>query len=79
MEIEITSADLDVAKQGIDEFLRNARAQNQIDEQSYESANQNVTKWLGESEEAVRHIFKVARQVRPAIIFFDQLDAIATE
>ncbi len=35
------------------------------------------TKWLGESEEAVRHIFKVARQVRPAIIFFDQLDAIA--
>jgi len=35
------------------------------------------TKWLGESEEAVRHIFTVARQVRPAIIFFDQLDAIA--
>jgi len=35
------------------------------------------TKWLGESEEAVRHIFRVARQVRPAIIFFDQLDSIA--
>ncbi len=33
-------------------------------------------KWLGESEESVRHIFKVARQVAPAIIFFDQLDAI---
>lgn len=35
------------------------------------------TKWLGESEEAVRHIFRVARQVAPAIVFFDQLDAIA--
>ena len=33
-------------------------------------------KWLGESEESVRHIFKVARQVAPAIIFFDQIDAI---
>jgi transitional endoplasmic reticulum ATPase len=35
------------------------------------------SKWLGESEEAVRHIFQLARQVSPAIIFFDQLDAIA--
>ena len=34
------------------------------------------TKWLGESEEAVRHIFRIARQVAPAVIFFDQLDAI---
>jgi transitional endoplasmic reticulum ATPase len=35
------------------------------------------TKWLGESEEAVRHVFQIARQVAPTIIFFDQLDAIA--
>ncbi|NNN19780.1 MAG: AAA family ATPase [Acidimicrobiaceae bacterium] len=35
------------------------------------------SKWLGESEEAIRHIFQVARQVAPAIIFLDQLDAIA--
>jgi transitional endoplasmic reticulum ATPase len=35
------------------------------------------SKWLGESEEAVRHIFQLGRQVSPAIIFFDQLDAIA--
>lgn len=35
------------------------------------------TKWLGESEEAIRHIFRVARQLSPSIIFFDQLDALA--
>lgn len=35
------------------------------------------TKWLGESEEKVRHIFQLARRVAPAVVFFDQLDAIA--
>ena len=35
------------------------------------------TKWLGESEEGVRQIFRIARQVAPTVIFFDQLDAIA--
>ena len=35
------------------------------------------TKWLGESEESVRHIFRIARQVAPTVIFFDQLDSIA--
>ena len=35
------------------------------------------TKWLGESEEGVRHIFRIARQVAPTVIFFDQLDSIA--
>jgi transitional endoplasmic reticulum ATPase len=34
-------------------------------------------KWLGESEEGVRHIFQIARQVAPSVIFFDQLDSIA--
>jgi transitional endoplasmic reticulum ATPase len=35
------------------------------------------SKWLGESEEGIRHIFRVARQLAPSIIFFDQLDALA--
>jgi transitional endoplasmic reticulum ATPase len=35
------------------------------------------TKWLGESEEGVRQIFRIARQVAPSVIFFDQLEAIA--
>jgi transitional endoplasmic reticulum ATPase len=35
------------------------------------------TKWLGESEEAVRDAFQLARQLAPCIIFFDQLDALA--
>jgi transitional endoplasmic reticulum ATPase len=34
------------------------------------------SKWLGESEETVRHIFHLGQQLSPAIIFFDQLDAI---
>jgi transitional endoplasmic reticulum ATPase len=37
------------------------------------------TKWLGESEETIRHIFRVARQLAPTIIFFDQLDALAPQ
>ncbi|HLQ93659.1 MAG TPA: AAA family ATPase [Xanthobacteraceae bacterium] len=35
------------------------------------------TKWLGESEEGIRQVFRIARQVAPTVIFFDQLDAIA--
>jgi len=34
--------------------------------------------WLGESEETLRHIFTVARQTAPTIIFFDQIEAIAS-
>ncbi len=36
-----------------------------------------LSKWLGESEKAVRKIFRKARQVAPSIIFFDESDAIA--
>jgi transitional endoplasmic reticulum ATPase len=36
-----------------------------------------TSKWVGESEKNIRNIFKRARQVAPAIIFFDEIDAIA--
>lgn len=35
--------------------------------------------WVGESERAVRDLFQKARQVAPAIIFFDEIDAIGGE
>jgi len=37
-----------------------------------------LSKWVGESEKAVRDIFKKARQVAPCIVFFDEIDAIAS-
>ena len=36
-----------------------------------------LSKWVGESEKMVREIFRKARMYAPAIIFFDELDAIA--
>ena len=36
-----------------------------------------LSKWVGESEKAVRQIFRRARQVAPTIVFFDEIDAIA--
>ncbi|HDI46538.1 MAG TPA: AAA family ATPase, partial [Candidatus Methanomethylia archaeon] len=36
-----------------------------------------LSKWVGESERAVREIFRKARQTAPCIVFFDELDAIA--
>lgn len=36
-----------------------------------------MSKWVGESERAVREIFRKARQAAPAIVFFDEVDAIA--
>lgn len=36
-----------------------------------------LSKWVGESEKRIRDIFRRAKQVAPAIIFFDEIDAIA--
>jgi SpoVK/Ycf46/Vps4 family AAA+-type ATPase/intein/homing endonuclease len=36
-----------------------------------------LSKWVGESEKAVRKIFEKARQTSPSIIFFDEIDALA--
>ena len=36
-----------------------------------------ASKWLGESEKAIRQIFKRARQMSPCILFFDEIDAVA--
>ncbi|TXT64709.1 MAG: Cell division cycle protein [Promethearchaeota archaeon] len=35
------------------------------------------SKWVGESEKAIREIFRKARQAAPSIIYFDEIDAIA--
>jgi transitional endoplasmic reticulum ATPase len=36
-----------------------------------------MSKWVGESEKAIRMIFKKAKQVSPSIVFLDEIDAIA--
>nr|KAF6402557.1 spermatogenesis associated 5 [Rousettus aegyptiacus] len=38
-----------------------------------------MNKYVGESERAVREVFRKARAVAPSIIFFDELDALAVE
>jgi transitional endoplasmic reticulum ATPase len=35
------------------------------------------SKWVGESEKAIREIFKKAKQSSPSIVFLDELDALA--
>ncbi len=36
-----------------------------------------LSKYVGESEKAVREVFKKAKQVAPCIVFFDEIDAVA--
>lgn len=36
-----------------------------------------LSKWVGESEKAVRELFKKARQVAPTIVLLDEIDSIA--
>ncbi|MFQ6050130.1 MAG: CDC48 family AAA ATPase [Candidatus Hydrothermarchaeota archaeon] len=35
-----------------------------------------LSKWVGESEKAVREIFRKARQAAPCVVFFDEIDSI---
>jgi transitional endoplasmic reticulum ATPase len=35
------------------------------------------SKWVGESEKAIREIFKKAKQTAPSVVFLDELDALA--
>ncbi|XP_046891046.1 ATPase family protein 2 homolog isoform X2 [Hypomesus transpacificus] len=38
-----------------------------------------LSKYVGESERAVREVFRKARAVSPSIVFFDEIDALAGE
>lgn len=35
-----------------------------------------LSKWVGESERAIREVFRKARSASPALIFFDEIDAV---
>ncbi|KAJ1976083.1 AAA+-type ATPase [Dimargaris verticillata] len=36
-------------------------------------------KWVGESEKAIRTVFRKARQASPSIVFFDEIDALTVK
>jgi transitional endoplasmic reticulum ATPase len=35
-----------------------------------------ISKYVGESEKAIREVFKIAKQASPTILFFDEIDAL---
>ena len=35
-----------------------------------------VSKYVGESERAIREVFKIAKQASPTILFFDEIDSV---
>lgn len=37
-----------------------------------------LSKWIGESEKGIREVFRRARQASPCIVFFDEIDSIAS-
>ena len=43
------------------------------------SATQFMNSYVGKSEENIRRLFRTARKYAPAIIFIDEIDAIAKE
>ena len=43
------------------------------------SAGELQSKWFGESEERIRELFDKARRYAPAIVFLDEIDAIARD
>lgn len=38
-----------------------------------------LSKWVGESEKALREVFRKGRQASPTVIFFDEIDALAPQ
>jgi AAA family ATPase len=38
-----------------------------------------LSQWVGDSEKAVRDLFKKARAAAPTVVFFDEIDALATK
>ena len=38
-----------------------------------------LSKWLGESEKAIQQLFARARTASPSIVFFDEIDALASK
>lgn len=38
-----------------------------------------LSKWIGESEKAVREVFRKGRQAAPTVIFFDEIDSLAPQ
>jgi transitional endoplasmic reticulum ATPase len=37
-----------------------------------------ISKYVGESEKAIREVFKIAKQASPTILFFDEIDSIVS-